>query len=213
MKFKFIILTLIVISLSFLSSCSKNEPTAKIEKLDEKKWQKEIADYSFEKLRLSSLQKTNDFLEQSKEIPLCYKDSVNNIVYKKEIVYIKRMASSSVMNSPAFYNKTFSRNTIRENGRGAENEDFVVIYLSDGKIIKATPTKNPEWMGVLIGEKVIKTTGKKLQATYKTTEYISPETDWQIYAHKTFYIDKDILTTLKSLNYVDYTTYQPLYQK
>ncbi|MCI7420836.1 MAG: hypothetical protein MSS98_04100, partial [Alphaproteobacteria bacterium] len=51
---------------------------------------------------------------------------------KVEILRVVRTASSFVMNSPAYYNRDISNNTIEEDGRGADEEHYYVLYLSDG---------------------------------------------------------------------------------
>lgn len=76
---------------------------------------------------------------------------------KVEILRVMRTASSFVMNSPAYYNRDISNNTIEEDGRGADEEDIYVLYLSDGIVIKASPRDKPQWLGTKVGEKVRKT--------------------------------------------------------
>jgi len=78
----------------------------------------------------------------------------------QEIVYVERMSSAYIMNNPAFYNRNIANNTIKETGKGADNEDITVIRLSDGHIIKASPRSNAQWLGVRVGEKVKKITFK-----------------------------------------------------
>lgn len=211
---KFIISAVISIAaVSLLSSCYNSGPVPKLKEYDDEKVVEDILNYDFEVLRLYSLQSLNETLEQNKDVCLCYQDSLNNIVSHREVVYVKRIASSSVMNNPAFYNKNYSGNVITENGGGAENEDFVLIYLSDGKIIKASTKQNPQWMGVLVDEKVIKTTGRKIKSTYKTVWYCSLKTQWSNWMLGKFYCDEDVLNIAEKINYADYVTYQPLYQK
>ena len=86
---------------------------------------------------------------------------------KVETVRVLRAASSYVMNNPAFYNRNIKYNgidnTITENGKGADNENIYVLYLSDGTIIKASPRDKPQWLGVQVGEKVRKVTSLKIQ--------------------------------------------------
>ena len=76
---------------------------------------------------------------------------------KVEILRIMRTASSFVMNSPAYYNRDISNNTIEEDGQGADEEDIYVLYLSDGTVLKASPRDKPQWLGTKVGEKVRKT--------------------------------------------------------
>lgn len=76
---------------------------------------------------------------------------------KTEILRIKRAASSYVMNNPAYYNRDIVNNKITESGRGADNENIYVLYLSDGTVIKAGPRDKPQWLGAKVGEKVRKT--------------------------------------------------------
>lgn len=76
---------------------------------------------------------------------------------KVETLRVLRAASSFVMNSPAYYNRDISNNTIEEEGRGADEEDIYVLYLSDGTVLKASPRDKPQWLGTKVGEKVRKT--------------------------------------------------------
>ena len=82
---------------------------------------------------------------------------------KVETVRVLRAASSYVMNNPAFYNRNIANNVIMENGKGADNENIYVLYLSDGTIIKSSPRDKPQWLGVKVGEKVRKVTSLKIQ--------------------------------------------------
>lgn len=77
---------------------------------------------------------------------------------KVEIVRVLRANSSFVMNSPASFNRDIRNNTIKENGHGADEEDIYMLYLSDGKIIKASPRDKSQWLGTKVGEKVRKVT-------------------------------------------------------
>lgn len=77
---------------------------------------------------------------------------------KVEILRVVRTASSFVMNSPAYYNRDISNNTITEKGKGADEEDIYVLYLSDGIVFKASPRDKPQWLGTKVGEKVRKVT-------------------------------------------------------
>lgn len=98
----------------------------------------------------------------------------DSVQTKQETVYIKRMASSFIMNNPSFYTRNITNNTIIEKGKGADNENLTVIYLSDGHIIKSSPKQNPEWLGTKIGEKVQKTTVihiKNNQLIYDSPKY------------------------------------------
>ncbi len=76
---------------------------------------------------------------------------------KVEILRVMRTASSFVMNSPAYFNRDISNNTIKEDGKGADEEDIYVLYLSDGTVLKASPRDKPQWLGTKVGEKVRKT--------------------------------------------------------
>lgn len=76
---------------------------------------------------------------------------------KVETLRVLRAASSFVMNSPAYYNRDISNNTIKEYGQGADEEDIYVLYLSDGTVLKASPRDKPQWLGTKVGEKVRKT--------------------------------------------------------
>lgn len=76
---------------------------------------------------------------------------------KVETLRVLRAASSFVMNSPAYYNRDISNNTIEEDGRGADEEDIYILYLSDGTVLKASPRDKPQWLGTKVGEKVRKT--------------------------------------------------------
>lgn len=99
---------------------------------------------------------------------------------KVETVRVLRAASSYVMNNPAFYNRHIRyngiNNVISENGKGADNENIYVLYLSDGTIIKASPRDKPQWLGVKVGEKVQKVTSLKMQKegdyTYKVVTVV-----------------------------------------
>ncbi len=77
---------------------------------------------------------------------------------KVETLRVMRTASSFVMNSPAYFNRDISNNTIKEYGRGADEEDIYVLYLSDGKVLKSSPRDKPQWLGTKTGEKVRKVT-------------------------------------------------------
>ena len=77
---------------------------------------------------------------------------------KVETLRVLRTASSFVMNSPAYYNRDISNNTITEKGKGADEEDIYVLYLSDGIVFKASPRDKPQWLGTKVGEKVRKVT-------------------------------------------------------
>ena len=86
---------------------------------------------------------------------------------KVETVRVLRTASSYVMNNPSFYNRNIQYNgvdnVITENGKGADDKDIYMLYLSDGTIIKASPRDKPQWLGVQVGEKVRKVTSLKIQ--------------------------------------------------
>lgn len=99
---------------------------------------------------------------------------------KVETVRVLRAASSYVMNNPAFYNRNIKYNgvdnVITENGKGADDKDIYMLYLSDGTIIKASPRDKPQWLGVQVGEKVRKVTSLKIQEegdyTYKVVTVV-----------------------------------------
>ncbi|MCM1322677.1 MAG: hypothetical protein NC218_00650 [Acetobacter sp.] len=209
MKLRYTILIIIAILTSaavfsfLLNSCSEEKPTAQeiIEfNNDHYKW---TLNYRFEKTNLEELQKANFLRKKTANNWKIYKDTTRNIVEKKQIVRILRMASSSVINSPSFYTKNYSENSITEKGHGAENEDFIVFYLSDGQIIKSSPQINPEWMGTMVGEKVLKTTGKRLIANeYEKITYHNVQNN-----------SYETVKTAPDFHFEEYTTYQPLYSK
>jgi hypothetical protein len=95
----------------------------------------------------------------------------------EEIVYVERINSAYIMNNPAFYNRNIANNTIKETGKGADNEDITIIRLSDGHIIKASPRSNARWLGVRVGEKVKKITFKTYSFKWPTppTSWVHPE--------------------------------------
>lgn len=88
----------------------------------------------------------------AQKLPLC-KEA------KEEIVYIKRVSSAFIMNSPASYELSISNNMIKEDGEGEDTENLTMFYLSDGKIIRSSPKQNSDWLGAKEGEKVLKTRG------------------------------------------------------
>ncbi len=90
----------------------------------------------------------------------CQKELVNKKT-KHEVLRVKRIASSFIMNNPAYYKRDISNNNISEDGHGADNENIYMLYLSDGTVIKASPRVNPQWLGVKTGEKVLKTTSEE----------------------------------------------------
>lgn len=202
----------------FCSCTVEENPTAQeIEDFDSNyfKW---ITDYEFEKRKLVHLQNATLLRKRTANYWNVYKDTTRNIVEKKKIVRILRMASSSVMNSPAFYTKNYSGDIITEKGRGAENEEFIVFYLSDGEIIKSSPKVNPKWMGTMIGEKVLKITGKRLTAdNFKTKNYFPLQSNlsYDVHRYRIYIIEPDLykLTTAPDFHFEEYTTYQPLYSK
>lgn len=77
---------------------------------------------------------------------------------KIEILRVMRTASSFVMNNPSYFSRDISNNTITEKGKGADEEDIYVLYLSDGIVFKASPRDKPQWLGTKVGEKVRKVT-------------------------------------------------------
>ncbi len=218
MKFKYIILTLALISATLLSACQSEEaPDQKV--IDDfcafyVTWSK---NYQFEKEKLAALQKRTELMQQTADSWKIYQDSARNIIKKKEIVYIKRMASSSVMNFPSSYSKDYLGDVTTEKGQGAENEDLTVLYLSDGTIIKSSPLQNPEWLGTMVGEKVLKTSGKRLAATQKKLKYFHPDKKiwWSFGPHYTYFDEPctHTLATAPDFKYEEYVTYQPLYSK
>ena len=77
---------------------------------------------------------------------------------KVEILRVMRTASSFVMNNPSYFSRDISNNTITEKGKGADEEDIYVLYLSDGIVFKASPRDKPQCLGTKVGEKVRKVT-------------------------------------------------------
>lgn len=77
---------------------------------------------------------------------------------KVETLRVMRTASSFVMNNPSYFSRDISNNTITEKGKGADEEDIYVLYLSDGIVFKASPRDKPQWLGTKVGEKVRKVT-------------------------------------------------------
>lgn len=198
-------------------SCVEKPTTKEIEDFKQNSF-KSITDYEFEKRKLKSLQNATLLRKRTANYWNVYKDTIRNIVEKKEIIRILRMASSSVMNSPAFYTKNYSGDIITEKGQGAENEEFVVFYLSDGEIIKSSPKVNPEWMGTMVGEKVLKITGKRLTAdNFETKGYFPSQSKLSYDVHwRRIYVNEPYqykLTTAPDFHFEEYTTYQPLYCK
>ncbi len=118
---------------------------------------------SFAEEKKQKLQSRLDWQKQIAEQWLALEDSLKKSPEKREIVYVQRIAASHIMMAPAYYKKNYAGNIISEEGKGAEKEKFCVIYLSDGKIIKASTKSNTAFMGIQIGEKVLKTTRKKLR--------------------------------------------------
>ena len=113
---------------------------------------------------------------------------------KVEIVYVRRMSSAFIMNSPAFYKRDIgSNNTITRKGGGADEQDITVILLSDGHVIKASPRSSAQWLGVTVGGKVRKT-------TYKWFKFNKPGIpfDWE--------------DPIGGIGVKDTIVYQPLYQ-
>lgn len=88
---------------------------------------------------------------------------------KVETLRVLRTASSFVMNRPAYYNRDIKNNTIKEKAEGADEENYYVLYLSDGTVIKSSPRDKPQWLGTKVGEKVRKTTSE--EAVLYDTEY------------------------------------------
>ena len=66
-----------------------------------------------------------------------YQDSLQSLHPRTQIVRVKQIASSYIMNAPAHWNASYDGNKETSNGKGATNELFSVIRLSDGKIIKS----------------------------------------------------------------------------
>lgn len=90
-----------------------------------------------------------------------YRDCKKQLKGKKpkvEILQVMRTASSFVMNNPSYFSRDISNNTITEKGKGADEEDIYVLYLSDGIVFKASPRDKPQWLGTKVGEKVRKVT-------------------------------------------------------
>lgn len=208
MKCTYIILVITTILSSFSCAGHTEERPLSSELADlEKNYSNWVYSYENRVKALVNERQVNKLREQTKALWDVYKDSTRNVILKTEVVYIKRMASLSVMNSPAFYEKHYSGNTTTANGRGAENEDITMFYLSDGHTIKASPKDKPEWLGTKVGEKVLKTTGKKLKAKHQSAAYYPHLLDccnqW----------NDHWITAAVAFKYENYITYKPLYSK
>lgn len=215
MKTEHIILMIAVALSCLFSSCineNESEPDPVFEdfKANSTNW---LIFYDAEKKCLKSLQETTALLRQTESLWKAYQDSTRNDVLKKEIVYIKRMASSSIMNSPAFYEKFYNGNSVVERGKGEDEEDITVFYLSDRTIIKASPRVNPEWLGTAVGEKVRKTTGRKLTAKVKEKRYVKAPAEVADLDMTSHWHRLRGVTVTTAFEYVDYVTYQPLYER
>lgn len=81
---------------------------------------------------------------------------IANAERKESIVSVKRISGAYVMNSASSYTRTTQHNKTTETGRGADNEEMILIQLSDEHIIRASPRSGPQWLGVRVGEKVRK---------------------------------------------------------
>lgn len=210
MKYKNIILLLIMILSRSLTSCiDENDPVIKDFDANYFKW---VRLYEGERKRFEVAKETTLSIQQSETLWSSYQDSTRNVILKKEIIYIRRMASASVMNSPTTYEKNYYGSVITENGRGAENEDFTVFALSDGTIIKASPKVNSEWLGTTVGEKVLKITGKRLKAKTESKMYLPATAQYFNWFGSWSWGGKEYVTVITGFTYEDYTTYQPLYQ-
>ncbi len=226
MKLNFFIPAIIAAFCIMMNSCSSKppmQPEARIEfRNNAFAWKEQ---YVLAAAKKESLQKRLALQQQIAENWAPFADTALNIIRRKEIVYVKRMASSSIMNNPAFYQKRYSGNTVTEKGKGADNEDIVMIYLSDGTIIKSSPRSSPEWLGVVCGEKVLKTTGAKLNAvkfqklryyaardtlTHCSGHYYSALNEFDFYCR---YPSTREFSASTDFEFVEYTTYQPLFSK
>lgn len=204
---KYIILTVLFVFTAFLSACRSDPPSE--EQLKEFAVQNWLQEYEFEKNKLKNFQRRTALMQQTAAAWNVWQDSTLNVVDKKEIVYVRRMASASIMNNPAFYEKHYSGNQIAAKGKGVENEDLTVIYLSDGAIIKASPKRNPEWLGVTIGEKVLKTGGKHVKSNqikhYYYLLHVGPI--------RSRYSEPAEIITASDFYYEAYVDYKPLYSR
>lgn len=211
MKYKCIILTIAVILSSGISSCQKEATQTDLMVEDfnanHYKW---VTLYKYEKEDCLNMQKATALRKQTQNLWSAYKDSAQNIILQKKIVFIQRMAASNVMNSPASYEKNYAENTVTEKGQGAENENFTIFYLSDGTCVKASTKINPEWLGTTVGEKVLKVTGKKLTPIFQTMHYHRKNRTCE-YKLNGYWERNHTLTSTNKFEYVEYTTYQPLY--
>lgn len=122
-----------------------------------------IINYEFAGIKLKGFQDRRNWVKNFTDNMASLQDSLQNIPQKTEIVYVRQIVSFYTMNSPEYWETTYSGNTEKTIGHGAENELFNVIRLSDGKIIKASTLQNSEWLGVQSGERVLKTTSTKLK--------------------------------------------------
>lgn len=98
---------------------------------------------------------------------------------KREIIYVKRVASAFIMNNPAFYKRRISDNVITEKGQASDEEMLTMFYLSDGNIIKSSPKQNSKWLGLKVGEKVLKISGFKLSFDKKNGYGVIAYTEYQ----------------------------------
>lgn len=111
--------------------------------------------------RFSYLNVYDNELKKAEQQLATYRDCKKQLAGSKpkvETLRVLRTASSFVMNNPSYFSRDISNNTITEKGKGADEEDIYVLYLSDGIVFKASPRDKPQWLGTKVGEKVRKVT-------------------------------------------------------
>ncbi len=172
-------------------------------------------DYAFAEVKLQKFKERRDWVKGFTDKLTKYQDSLQSLHPRTQIVRVKQIASSYIMNAPAHWNASYDGNKETSNGKGATNELFSVIRLSDGKIIKASPSQNSEWLGVQPGEKILKTTTVKLKTDKKGRLYwysldskprLRDDWDTVLYCPKQDYWD-----VFYELKLEKATEYKPLY--
>ncbi len=172
-----------------------------------------ITDYEFTEIKLKDFQERRNWVKNFTDNMTNLQDSLQNISPKTEIVYVRQIVSFYTMNSPEHQETIYRGNKEKSIGRGAMNELFNLIRLSDGKIIKASTHQNSEWLGVQSGEKVLKTTAVKLKAKKEGKVSWYP-LDSQIIRHwrnVTSFPSKDYWNVFHELKLENTIEYKPLY--